>query len=470
MAHMRNLNLNDTIVAISTPIGQAGIGIVRLSGPDSLSVADRIFKPAIHNGKKKIKPSQFKSHTINYGWIIDREYIIDEVLLTVMRQPRTYTREDIVEINCHSGIAVLKKILNLVVKYGARLAEPGEFTRRAFVNGRIDLSQAESVLDIIRTKSDNYLQSCFSRLEGGFSRQIEKISQELFEAIAQLQAQIDFPEENTSTPKKQLLSSLGKINKSLGASLKNTQEAKVLRDGISVAIVGRPNVGKSSLLNALLNEQRVLVTPFPGTTRDTIEETVCIDSIPIKFIDTAGLRKSTDPIENLATKRSQQVIDTCQLLLVVFDGSRSISKADLKFIKKFGHKKNILAVLNKIDLPLKFNIKILKKNFKDFVKISALRQSGLGDLKKKITNQIWKGNLSADDCGLIVNERQEKLLTESAAALEAGLASLAGGIQLEIVVEYLKQAHWALNRLCPKYGDLEDELLDTIFSQFCIGK
>lgn len=468
---------NDTIVAISTPVGQAGIGIVRLSGKQSLLIADKIFKQANQNCKRVLKPSCFKTHTVRYGWIVDKSKkragktsIVDEVLLTVMRSPKTYTREDIVEINCHSGIVPLKKILDLVLNRGARLAEPGEFTRRAFLNGRIDLVQAESVLDIIRTKSEHYHNACLDRLGGSFSRHIDGICEELFQIIAKFEAQIDFPDDGTRQPLNVLLYSIERIRARLMVCLKNTQEAKAIRDGISVAIAGRPNVGKSSLLNALINEDRCLVTPFAGTTRDTIEESICFDGIPLRFIDTAGLRKAIDPIEKQAALRSAKLIENAQLVLLVFDASAGAKPADMPFIKKFKDKKNVLAVLNKIDLPVKLDEAVIRKSFKKLIRVSALRRVNLDALKKKIAEKIWQGKLTSDDCAFILNARQEKLLDESARLLQDAYFSLKGRLSIEIVVEDLKKAFACLSGLCGKSADPGEELLDTIFSQFCIGK
>ncbi len=488
---MHNLNLNDTIVAISTPIGQAGIGIVRLSGKDSLKIADKIFKPA-HKNNKSLKPSRFKSNTIHYGWIIDslqliprlrsgqtvnslqkknkKPRVIDEVLLTVMRAPATYTREDIVEINCHSGIVPLKKILDLVLRSGARLAEPGEFTRRAFVNGRIDLAQAESVLDIIQTKSESYYNACLNRLSGGFSKKINELIDKLLDGIAECEAQLDFPEEDTNKPKTALISQIEQIKNTISGCLKSTQQAKIVRDGISVVIAGRPNVGKSSLLNALINEDRSLVTPFAGTTRDAIEEQVCFDSVPLRLIDTAGLRESKHPIEKEATKRSHNLIQNAQLILLVFDASQANKEEDYKFINKFKGKKNVLAVLNKIDLSVKLDKRLIKKSFGSLVEISAIYQTGLEALKKELVKNIWQGRLGLDDSSFIVNVRQEKLLEDSLNKITAAEFSLKVGSPLEIVVEDLKAALLSLNKISGRSSDIEDELLDSIFSQFCIGK
>jgi tRNA modification GTPase len=481
---MSELNLSDTIVAVSTAIGEAGIGIVRLSGPKSLSIADRIFKPASLNGRRYLKPSQCKSHTIHYGWIVNSlqftanslqkkqkgQHIIDEVLLTLMRAPKTYTREDIVEINCHSGIVPLKKILNLCLKQGARLAEPGEFTKRAFLNGRVDLAQAESVLEIVRTKSEAYHQSCLNRLTGNFSRQINYLSAELFDIISQCEAQIDFPQEDIEHPVHKLTTSLEKIKHALLGLLKSTRESKVIRDGISVAIAGRPNVGKSSLLNALLSQERALVTPFAGTTRDAIEEGVCFDGLPLRLIDTAGLRQTKHPVEQEATRRTHQIISAAQLILLVFDGSKPATKKDIQFVKRFKKQKNIIAILNKIDLPLKFNSLLLKGSFGNLNKISALKGTGLEALKQKIVKHIWRGKLSGDDYQFIANARQEELLDEALKSIVTGLVSLKAKFSLEIVVEDLKAALTTLHKLCGRYSDIEEELLDKIFSQFCIGK
>ena len=483
---MRNFNLDDTIAAISTPIGQAGIGIVRLSGKKSLSIADKIFL-----GKDGLKPSKFKTYTTHYGWIIDRnqpapakrsgpgkpEYrnqkkdkrqIIDEVILTVMHSPRSYTKEDIVEINCHSGIVPLKKILDLVLSQGARLAQPGEFTKRAFLNGRIDLVQAESVLDIIRARTEASLRIGFNQLKGDLSKKIHDLRSQLLDIIAHLETLIDFPEEDIeSTQSKDLLKSIEQAEKMLNKLLSSFQYGKILREGISVVICGKPNVGKSSLLNALLGEDRSIVTPIPGTTRDTIEEVINLEGIPLKIVDTAGIIEPKDLIEKEAIKRSQMYLSSADLALLVFDGSQKLNKDDQILINKTKDKQ-IIAVINKIDLKQHIDISKLKNLFKNIVRISALKNKGIGDLRKQITKKVWGGDIISTDEVLVSNVRHEDALRRAAAFLLEAKDIIKSNNSLELVSHCLRESVNCLGEITGE--TIGEDILDRIFGEFCIGK
>jgi len=480
---MFNLNLSDTIAAISTPIGQAGIGIVRLSGKKSLSIADKIFM-----GKDGKKTSKFKTYTTHYGWIISqcankpisrlnrqigksanrRTEIIDEVILTVMRAPRSYTKEDIVEINCHSGIVPLKKILDLVLNQGARLAQPGEFTKRAFLNGRIDLAQAESVLDIIRAKTELALRVSFNQLKGDLSKQVQDLRNHLLDIIANLEASIDFPEEDVDTISyAQLLKRIEKNENALTRLLDSARGGKILREGMSVVICGRPNVGKSSLLNALLGEERAIVTPIPGTTRDTIEEIINLEGAPLKIVDTAGIIEPKDLIEKEAVQRSQKYLSSADLVLLVFDGSQRLNKDDRILINRTKDKQTI-ALINKIDLKQHIDISKLKNLFKDIVRISALKRKGLDSLRKQILKKVWGGAIISSDEVLVSNVRHEDALRKALAALLEAKDIIKSGHSLELISHCLKEAVDCLGEITGE--TIGEDILNRIFSDFCIGK
>ncbi len=464
---MGNINLDDTIVAISTPIGEGGIGIVRMSGREALKVADRIFI-----SKDGCNPSNFKTYTTHYGYIADEnKATIDEVILTVMCAPKSYTKEDIVEINCHSGIVPLKKILDLTVRLGARIAEPGEFTKRAFLNGRIDLSQAEAVLDIVRAKTDLSLKIAFRQLEGEFGKKIRALKEELLSIYAHLEALIDFPEEEIEVLKdEEIKGRLEKLCGELRSLLESADSGKVLRDGIKTVICGSPNVGKSSLLNALLREERAIVTPIPGTTRDTIEETLNIKGIPINIIDTAGIVKPKDPIEVCGVEKSQRSIEEAGLVLLVIDGSRPLAKEDLEIIDKVKEKRLII-VKNKIDLEQKTSEKELKTLLPEeaIVKTCAITSEGIEDLENTISSLIWEGKLiqSLDEL-ILSNARHISLIKEVYKQIKEAIHSINRSLPLEIVVVSLRSA---LDYLSEITGErISEEVLNRIFSEFCIGK
>ncbi|MDD5614273.1 MAG: tRNA uridine-5-carboxymethylaminomethyl(34) synthesis GTPase MnmE, partial [Candidatus Omnitrophica bacterium] len=365
---MDHYNLNDTIAAISTASGKSAIGIVRLSGPEAVSIADKIFITKSSRPAKK-----FKSHTIHYGFIVEKqsdslhplpsspEFIIDEVLLTVMRSPRTYTREDIVEINCHGGRVVLKKILELCIKNGARLANPGEFTLRAFLNGRIDLSQAEAVLNIIDARTEEYLKISARQLGGGLSSIIAGLKEKLLKVVSELEAVLDFPEEDIKESRKEdILKVLNGVKEKFRELIKHAKEGSILREGITGVICGEPNVGKSSLMNALLGEERVIVTPTPGTTRDVVEEIIDLDGIPLRIADTAGIIDTKDLVEKEGVRRAKNKISEADLLILVLDASRGITQRRISLFEHFKGR-NCIACVNKIDLAENVDISKLEK-------------------------------------------------------------------------------------------------------------
>jgi tRNA modification GTPase len=483
---MFKYDLNDTITAISTPIGESGIGIVRISGKEALMLADKIFV-----SKDGRKPSEFKTYTTHYGWIVAghrsqvtghrthpkklqpaacslQQDIIDEVILTVMRAPKSYTKEDIVEINCHGGIIALRRVLELVLENGCRLAEPGEFTKRAFLNGRIDLAQAEAVLDIIRAKADSALKIGVEQLKGVLSHKISNLRKDLLGMLAQLEASIDFPEDDIShVNQKELFQKLGKTNIELKDILNSSKYGRILREGISAVICGRPNVGKSSLLNALLKQERSIVTPIAGTTRDTIEEVISIKGIPVRIVDTAGIIEPRDLVEKKAIQRSNRYIDSADLVILIFDGSKRLTQDDATLMRRL-KKKNVLAIINKIDLKQKVDKQIILKRFNQVVEISARRLKNINLLEDAIANLVYNGKVNASEPILISNLRHIELVKRAQKLIAEAVVSLDNKLSLDFVAQNIKDAIRFLDDLLGK--TFSTELLDKIFSEFCIGK
>jgi len=460
----------DTICAISTPPGVSGIGIVRLSGPDTYKIIEKIFTPGKITGKrKKIKIEKIPSHTVHYGHIIKNGRIIDEVLLTIMKAPKSYTREDMAEIGCHGGIIPLKEVLNLCSKMGARLASPGEFTMRAFLNGRIDLSQAESVLEVINSQTEKGLEIALSKLEGNFSKKLNQIREKIINILVNFEAVIDFPEEeDTEKIEIECDGKIREILKEVEDILSSARRGKLLFEGVKSAIVGRTNVGKSSLLNRLIEEERAIVSEIPGTTRDIIQEVINIKGIPVKIIDTAGIRKTKGKIEKMGVEKAIEWMKKAEINIVVIDGSQKLKKDDEKLLKNVNGKEYIIAV-NKIDLPLKINIEHLKKNFdiEKIVMVSAKNGEGIEELKEKIFKIIEKGKRKSDG-EIYLNLREENLIRKLKKALQNCLISIKNNLTPEITVEYLREAINEIDYLTGrKYND---EILEKIFSNFCIGK
>ncbi|MFC1709944.1 tRNA uridine-5-carboxymethylaminomethyl(34) synthesis GTPase MnmE [Candidatus Omnitrophota bacterium] len=482
----------DTITAISTPIGEGAIGTVRMSGRDALKVADKIFK-----GRDGVLPSKFKTHSIRYGWIVDRSQVmplraqashrlqvykkdmphetcdmrhkpIDEVLLTVMRSPKTYTREDIVEISCHGGAIALRNILELAIKNGVRLAEPGEFTKRAFLNGRIDLSKAEAVLDIIQAKTDAALKLGIEQLSGGLSNKIKKIRQDLIDTLAHIEAGIDFCDEDMDIySNKKLEKKLTKAIGELEIIIADSKKVNFFREGIKVTICGRPNVGKSSLLNAILKKERAIVTPIAGTTRDIIEEFVNINGIGIRLVDTAGMVSPKDLIEHQAIRLTKDSIALSDIVLLVFDASQKLTKKDCNSIKELKNK-DAIAVLNKIDLPQRIEKERIKKEFKKVVSVSSVTQKNLEKLEDAIISFVYKGKVVSSEGLITTNTRQVEQVKQAKSLLEKAKTSFAKELSLEFIALDLMLALDCLGRITGETAD--DEVLDKIFSEFCIGK
>ena len=460
---MIKYDLTDTIAAISTPVGEGGIGIVRISGKEALRLADKIFVSP--SGKK---PSALKTYTTHYGTIRDNAKVVDEVILTIMRSPKSYTREDIVEINCHGGIVALRDVLNLVLESGARLAEPGEFTRRAFLNGRIDLTQAEAVIDIIRAKTDRALKIGLDQLKGRLSNQINKDRGFLLDALSALEAGIDFPEEEgTPADLKTVAGKMEKVTKDLQELIDHSKLGRVLREGIHAVICGKPNVGKSSLLNALLKEERSIVTPVPGTTRDAIEEIIDIKGIPVKIVDTAGILEPRDLVEKKAVQRSKKHIAKASLAIILFDGSKGLSRED-RFLAGKLRKKKAIAVINKMDLKQKIERLEILKMFKQVIDISAKKLKNINLLENAIADLVYSGNIAGAEPILVANLRYIKILQKAKIVIAEALESLDNRLPAEFIAQDIKEALGYLDEILGK--KFSEDLLDKVFAEFCIGK
>lgn len=459
-------SFDDTICALATPVGEGGIGIIKISGSDALQIARRLFK-------RSPPVDSFESHRLYYGTIVDPRSgaVLDEVLLSYMRAPRTYTREDVVEINCHGGPMVYKRILDLVLESGARMAEPGEFTRRAFLNGRIDLTQAEAIIDLIKTKSERGIELAAQHLRGKFHDQIDKWRSALTNVLVYIEACIDFPEDiEEETETDRLVRDLQhKILNPIKETLSNYDSGRILREGLKMVIVGKPNVGKSSLLNALLREDRAIVSEIPGTTRDTIEESFSLKGIPIHIIDTAGLRAPGDKVEALGITRARGRLAEADFVLFVIDGSMPLEKEDFEIYEEVKDKEGLI-VLNKIDLPEKVNKAEVEKAFHSFpvVPVSVREGTGLGNLEEQIFEQVIKARIDYDRSLLAPNLRHKKCLEQTAEYINNAITLLRRGDSPELIAFEL---HQAMDKLSEIVGEnVGEDILDHIFSQFCIGK
>jgi tRNA modification GTPase len=453
---------DDTIAAIATPLGEGGLAVIRLSGPEALVVAERSFMPV---GKNSRKPTEASTHTIHYGKVARSGKIVDEVLCAVMRAPRTYTREDIVEITCHGGILSAKTVLDTILENGARLAEPGEFTKRAFLNGRLDLAQAEAVADVIHSRTELALTAANEQLAGKLSQRINQLRDDLMHTLAHIEAHIDFPEEDIEPDtREQLIGRLERGVEFMDKLLSTANEGQILRRGIRAVIVGRPNAGKSSLLNQLLGRDRAIVSPIPGTTRDTIEETANVRGVPVVFVDTAGLREARDEIEFEGIRRSRESLARAEFILHVLDASEAFTREDEKYLAEFAAKKRIL-VRNKVDLPGKLALPALASPSVD---VCCLTGQGIEPLKDAIKSLVWSGEIKAEMLQVMINARHEDALRRSREATARSLEALRADLTLELVALDL---HIAVNAVGEIVGKTTTEdLLDSIFGQFCIGK
>jgi len=470
--------LDDTIAAIATPLGEGGLAVIRLSGPQGPAIADEIFVPM---GKSSLKPSAAPTHTIQYGRVERDGRVIDEVLVAVMRAPRTFTREDVVEITCHGGLLPAKLILDALLANGTRLAEPGEFTKRAFLNGRIDLAQAEAVADLIHSRTELALAAANEQLAGKLSQRINQLRDDLMKTMAHIEAHIDFPDEDIAPDtKQQLLKRLDTGVAFMEDLLRTANEGQILRRGIRTAIIGRPNVGKSSLLNQLLGRDRAIVSPIPGTTRDTIEETANIRGLPVVFIDTAGLREAGDEIEAEGIRRSRESLTAAELILHVLDASEPFTAADEKFLSEFADKKRIL-VLNKADLPRRLEVGRVSPcapllasregahgETRPTIEVSCLTSAGLESLKDAIKQCVWSGEIKVEMLQVMINSRHQEALLRAREATVRAAGALRQDLTLELVAMDLRIAVNAVGEIVGKTST--EDLLDSIFSQFCIGK
>ncbi|MDP2831419.1 MAG: tRNA uridine-5-carboxymethylaminomethyl(34) synthesis GTPase MnmE [Candidatus Omnitrophota bacterium] len=456
-------SLQDTIAAISTALGEGGIGIVRLSGPESLRIANKIFV-----GLDKNKPEHFKSFSLHYGKIVDQHKIIDEALLTVMRGPKSYTRQDVVEINCHGGLLSLRNILELALKHGCRLAEPGEFTKRAFLNGRLDLAQAEAVIDVIRAKTESALKISLGQLSGSLSGQINKIRKGLLDILVILEANIDFPEEGIPAQDlTEIAHSLTAIDAQLNALLSSASGGRILREGLHVVICGKPNVGKSSLLNALLKKERSIVTPVAGTTRDTIEELIDIKGIPVRIVDTAGILKPRNLIERKAVRLARRQVSLADLVIILFDASRKLGQEDRKLIKEVKNK-NVIAVVNKIDLKARIEKDEITGVFSKVVELAARSGKNLNLLEDALYDFVYQGKLPSPEFILVSNLRHIHALRDAQKLVGQARVILADKLSIEFITQNLKDACVYLDKILGK--NFSADLLDRIFTDFCIGK
>jgi tRNA modification GTPase len=455
--------LDDTIAAIATPLGEGGLAVIRISGPGALLVADRCFVP---KGKSGVKPSAAPTHTLHYGTITRHAGRVDEVMVAVMRGPRSLTREDVVEITCHGGLLSAKAVLDAVLENGARLAGPGEFTRRAFLNGRIDLAQAEAVADLIHARTELALAAANEQLAGRLSERINRLRDELLRTLAHVEAHIDFPEEDIAPDtRREMLARLERGVEFMDELLRTANEGQILRRGIRAAIIGRPNAGKSSLLNQLLGHERAIVSPIPGTTRDTIEETANVRGLPMVFVDTAGLREAGDELEAEGMRRSREALARAELVLHVLDASEPLTARDEEYLTEFAGKKRIL-VKNKIDLAARL---ILPAGIKaPVVEVCCLRGSGIEALKNGIKELAWAGEIRAEMLQVMINSRHQEALTRARTAVERTMEALRSDRTLELVAMDLRMATNAIGEIVGK--TTTEDLLDAIFSQFCIGK
>ncbi len=457
---------NDTIAAISTPVGEGGISIIRVSGDDAIAVAQKIYR-----GKDLNK---VQTNTINYGHIIDPDNgeEVDEVMVSVMRAPHTYTCEDVVEINCHGGLLATNRILQLVLSYGARMAEPGEFTKRAFLNGRLDLSQSEAVMDLIRAKTDKSMKVALNQLDGNLSHLIRKLRKDILDVLAQVEVNIDYPEydavEEMTT--KMLKEKATEIRQRIEALLKTAKQGKVLREGLATAIIGRPKVGKSSLLNSLLHEDKAIVTNVAGTTRDVIEEYVNVDGVPLKLIDTAGIRDTKDQVEKIGVERSRKALDAADLILLLIDNSEELTAEDRELLEATKDKQRIV-ILNKTDLPNKVDRNELKKlvGSDKLIETSIVKNEGMNQLGETISKMFFEEGIENNQNSVMVtNARHIGLLHQADDALGDVLKGIAAGMPVDLVQIDMTRCWDLLGEIT---GDsYQDELLDQLFSQFCLGK
>lgn len=457
----------DTIVAISTAPGVGGIGIIRMSGEECFSILERIFKQ-----KKQQKIEDIKGYSIKYGHIInpDNQDIIDEVLVSYFKKPNSYTTENMCEINTHGGIIIMKKILDMCLKNGAEMADPGEFTKRAFLNGRIDLSQAESVIDIINSKTEKETRASIKQLNGFLSEKINEIKQDILSVMVDIEASIDYPEYDIEeVEEKKTLSMLYKVKNKLENLEKTFDDGKIIKEGIKVAIVGKPNAGKSSLLNALLREERAIVTEYEGTTRDTIEEYMTIEGVPIKIIDTAGIRKAKDEVEKIGIEKAKEIAKEADLIIYIVDSTKQLDEEEKEIIG-FIENKKVIIVLNKLDLVEDIDgieqlVKIYKK---PIVKISALKKQGMEELKQQIIQLFQLNQINLNDETIVTNVRHKNLIKEATINTTNAINTINNNMPIDVITVYIKEI---LENLSSITGEnVSEDIINEIFAKFCLGK
>ena len=449
--------MNDTIAAISTTMGVGAISIIRVSGNDAINIVNKIFK-----GKDL---TNVDSHTITYGHIIDNENIIDEVLVSIMKAPRTFTREDVVEINTHGGIAITNKVLELLLLNGCRLAEPGEFTKRAFLNGRIDLIEAEGVMDLINSKTEKSRKLAINQVSGEVSKLIKDLRQKVIEILANIEVNIDYPEyeDIEEMTNSMILSNIDSIEKEIKNILKHSEDSKLIKDGIKTIIIGSPNVGKSSILNRLLNEEKAIVTDIAGTTRDIVEGNVIIDGIVLNMIDTAGIRETDDVVESIGVKKSLDLINEADLILYVLNNNEELTNEEKEILNKIKDKNNIV-IVNKIDLENKLNL----NEVPNYIQMSVKDNVGIDELRKKIKEMFNLEQIEQNDYTYLSSARSISLLKKSLESLDAVKTGIENNMPVDMVEIDLKQMWSTLGEIIGE--TYTDELIDQLFSQFCLGK
>ena len=457
--------IKDTIAAIATAMSHSGIGIVRMSGPDSFQIIDEIFQPK----KEGKKLANEKGYSLHYGFIKDGEDLIDEVLVLAMRGPHSYTAEDTIEIDCHGGIYVMRKILETVVKYGARVAEPGEFTKRAFLNGRIDLSQAEAVIDVINAKNEMALKSSLSQLKGSVHTKIVSLREEILYEIAFIESALDDPEHiSLDEYPETLLPKVQKINQELKRLLATCDNGKFLKEGIQTVIVGKPNAGKSSLMNVLVGEERAIVTDITGTTRDIIEEHISLNGISLNIIDTAGIRNTTDFVENIGVLKAKDYAEKADLILYVVDGTKEMDEADEEIWPILENKK-VIILLNKSDLDNMITKEALEEKFNfPVIPISAKEETGINTLEDTLKEMFFQGELSFNDEVYITNMRHKEAIQNAFESMQLVEGSILDGMPEDFFSIDLMNAYKALGIVIGE--EIEDDLANEIFSKFCMGK
>ncbi|HCV3747751.1 TPA: tRNA uridine-5-carboxymethylaminomethyl(34) synthesis GTPase MnmE [Staphylococcus aureus] len=456
----------DTITSISTPMGEGAIGIVRLSGPQAVEIADKLYK-----GKHLL--NDVPSHTINYGHIINPESkeVIEEVMVSVLRAPKTFTREDIIEINCHGGILTINRVLELTMTYGARMAEPGEFTKRAFLNGRIDLSQAEAVMDFIRSKTDRASKVAMNQIEGRLSDLIKKQRQSILEILAQVEVNIDYPEyddvEDATT--EFLLEQSKEIKQEINRLLDTGAQGKIMREGLSTVIVGKPNVGKSSMLNNLIQDNKAIVTEVAGTTRDVLEEYVNVRGVPLRLVDTAGIRETEDIVEKIGVERSRKALSQADLILFVLNNNEALTQEDYTLYEVVKNE-DVIVIVNKMDLEQNIDINEVKDMIGDtpLIQTSMLKQEGIDELEIQIRDLFFGGEVQNQDMTYVSNSRHISLLKQARQTIQDAIDAAESGVPMDMVQIDLTRTWEILGEIIGETAS--DELIDQLFSQFCLGK